>query len=308
MMWPPPPPVATSPPPPAEKPKTEAVAVVPVDPRVAKLKAALATSVGLSGLVGLGLASPSPAFMQTLSTFTLAGIVGYHTVWGVTPALHSPLMSVTNAISGITAVGGLVLMGGGLVPSTVPQSMAALATLVSAVNIGGGFLVTQRMLNMFKRPTDAPEHNYLFGIPALALLGTYGYSLLHFGPSMGLEDANQAAYLASSLCCIAAITALASQKTSRLGNVLGLTGVSAGLAVTLGMLQPHPDLLAQMLGCLLVGGSVGGYAASRMEVTSLPQMVALFHRALLMVAFDVAVWLVSPRFSPALLTMSLKHQ
>ncbi|KAL5964119.1 NAD P transhydrogenase mitochondrial [Taenia solium] len=276
-MWPPPPPVVTSPPPQVEKPKAEAVAVVPVDPRVAKLKSALATSVGLSGLVGLGLASPSPAFMQTLSTFTLSGIVGYHTVWGVTPALHSPLMSVTNAISGITAVGGLVLMGGGMVPSTVPQTMAALATLVSAVNIGGGFLVTQRMLNMFKRPTDAPEHNYLFAIPALALLGTYGYSLLHFGPTMSLEDAHYAAYLASSLCCIAAITALASQKTSRLGNVLGLTGVSGGLAVTLGMLQPHPDLLAQMLGCLLLGGSVGGYAASRMEVTSLPQMVALFH-------------------------------
>lgn len=76
LMWPPPPPVAVSSPPPAEKPKAEAVAVVPVDPRVAKLKSALATTVGLSGLVGLGLASPSPAFMQTLSTFTLSGIVG----------------------------------------------------------------------------------------------------------------------------------------------------------------------------------------------------------------------------------------
>lgn len=95
---------------------------------------------------------------------------------------------------------------------------------------------------------------------------------------MDLSDVNNAAYLASSLCCIAAITALASQKTSRLGNVLGLTGVSSGLAVTLGMLQPNPDLLTQMLGCLLIGGSVGGFAASRIEVTSLPQMVALFHR------------------------------
>ncbi|KAM3176309.1 hypothetical protein ACTXT7_006762 [Hymenolepis weldensis] len=277
MMWPPPPPkVSTPPPKPKEQPKP-VVAVVPVDPRIAKLKSALATSVGMSGLVGLGLASPSPAFTQMLTTFGLAGIVGYHTVWGVTPALHSPLMSVTNAISGITAVGGLMLMGGGMLPSTVPQSMAALATLVSAVNIGGGFLVTQRMLNMFKRPTDAPEHNYLFAIPAAALLGTYGYSLLQCGPIMDLSDVNNAAYLASSLCCIAAITALASQKTSRLGNVLGLTGVSSGLAVTLGMLQPNPDLLTQMLGCLLIGGSVGGFAASRIEVTSLPQMVALFH-------------------------------
>ncbi|VDO12617.1 unnamed protein product [Rodentolepis nana] len=154
MMWPPPPPkVITSPPKPKEQSKpVESVAVAPIDPRIAKLKSALATSVGMSGLVGLGLVSPSPAFTQMLTTFGLAGIVGYHTVWGVTPALHSPLMSVTNAISGITAVGGLMLMGGGILPSTGPQSMAALATLVSAVNIGGGFLVTQRMLNMFKRP------------------------------------------------------------------------------------------------------------------------------------------------------------
>jgi NAD(P) transhydrogenase len=56
-----------------------------------------------------------------MTTFGLAGIVGYHTVWGVTPALHSPLMSVTNAISGITAVGGLLLMGGTTLPETTPQ-------------------------------------------------------------------------------------------------------------------------------------------------------------------------------------------
>lgn len=80
-MWPPPtPPVAAAPPPrkDASKP-TEAVVAVPVDPRVAKLKSALATSVGLSGLVGLGLASPSPAFTQMLSTFSLSGIVGMST-------------------------------------------------------------------------------------------------------------------------------------------------------------------------------------------------------------------------------------
>ena len=56
-----------------------------------------------------------------MTTFSLAGIVGYHTVWGVTPALHSPLMSVTNAISGTTAVGGLVLMGGGLTPTNTVE-------------------------------------------------------------------------------------------------------------------------------------------------------------------------------------------
>lgn len=67
--------------------------------------------------MALGVASPNPAFTSMLTTLGLSGIVGYHTVWGVTPALHSPLMSVTNAISGITAVGGLVLMGGGYYPT-----------------------------------------------------------------------------------------------------------------------------------------------------------------------------------------------
>lgn len=75
----------------------------------------------MGGLLGLGMVSPNPAFTTMMTTFGLAGIVGYHTVWGVTPALHSPLMSVTNAISGITAVGGMLLMGGSVLPETTPQ-------------------------------------------------------------------------------------------------------------------------------------------------------------------------------------------
>lgn len=173
------------------------------------------------------------------STLALAGIVGYHTVWGVTPALHSPLMSVTNAVSGITAVGGLLLMDGGLYPTNsvqvsyqengtlfgletnsvgqlqpssrrplvfgftvlqcfccsiccpiefellsslpcisdyrlkdcicrgaiylnnphcidpgylwFPQALAAAAAFISFINVFGGFIVTKRMLDMFRR-------------------------------------------------------------------------------------------------------------------------------------------------------------
>ena len=72
-------------------------------------------------MLGLGMVSPNPAFTSMVNVFGLAGIVGYHTVWGVSPALHSPLMSVTNAISGITAVGGMLLMGGGVMPSNTLQ-------------------------------------------------------------------------------------------------------------------------------------------------------------------------------------------
>lgn len=82
-------------------------------------------------------------------------------------------MQVTNAISGITAVGGILLMGDHLVPTNSIEALAASAALISFVNIFGGFLVTQRMLDMFKRPDDPPEYNQLYAIPALGFLGTF---------------------------------------------------------------------------------------------------------------------------------------
>lgn len=72
-------------------------------------------------VLGTGALSPNPQFSSMLTKFGLASICGYQTVWGVTPALHSPLMSVTNAISGLTAVGGMVVAGGGLLPTNTSQ-------------------------------------------------------------------------------------------------------------------------------------------------------------------------------------------
>lgn len=75
----------------------------------------------------------------------------FRVVWGVAPALHSPLMSVTNAISGMVGIGGLFVMGGGYFPGTIPQTLGALAVLLASVNVAGGFVITKRMLDMFKR-------------------------------------------------------------------------------------------------------------------------------------------------------------
>ncbi len=84
-----------------------------------------------------------------LIVFVLAIFVGYYVVWSVTPALHTPLMSVTNAISSVIVVGALIAAGaGGLSFSTV---VGFLAVVLAGVNIFGGFTVTQRMLQMFKR-------------------------------------------------------------------------------------------------------------------------------------------------------------
>ncbi|XP_059154952.1 NAD(P) transhydrogenase, mitochondrial-like [Physella acuta] len=274
LLWPPPPPKVD----PAAPAPAAAKAVVKEPPPPPNyfantLKDSLMYTTGLGGMVGLGMISPNSAFTSMVNVFGLAGIVGYHTVWGVTPALHSPLMSVTNAISGITAVGGMLLMGGGYYPSNTLQTLAALAAFISSINIGGGFVVTKRMLDMFKRPTDPPEYSYLYGIPAVTFLAGYGYC----ATSGQYPDIHQMAYLAASLCCVGALTGLSSQSTSRLGNTLGIIGVTSGVAATLGILKPTAETFTQMATCMGLGGLIGSVMAKRMEVTDLPQMVALFH-------------------------------
>ncbi|KAB1280772.1 NAD transhydrogenase; mitochondrial [Camelus dromedarius] len=249
----------------------EAEKAAAVTPFRKTMTSASVYTAGLTGMLGLGLASPNLAFSQMVTTFGLAGIVGYHTVWGVTPALHSPLMSVTNAISGLTAVGGLVLMGGHLYPSTTPQGLAALATFISSINIAGGFLVTQRMLDMFKRPTDPPEYNYLYLLPAGTFVGGY-LAALYSGYNI-----EQIMYLGSGLCCVGALAGLSTQGTARLGNALGMIGVAGGLAATLGGLKPDPELLAQMSGAMALGGTIGLTIAKRIQISDLPQLVAAFH-------------------------------
>jgi NAD(P) transhydrogenase subunit alpha len=158
LLWPPPRPTvragAPTPPPPAKKPASRgghgAAPAAPSSPWPAALGAIL----GVALLIPIGLFAP-PALVQHLTVFLLACVVGWHVVWNVTPALHTPLMSVTNAISGIILIGGLLLArggrdaeGGGLSATVM---LGAVAVLLAAINVAGGFLVTQRMLRMFRR-------------------------------------------------------------------------------------------------------------------------------------------------------------
>ncbi|XP_017481873.1 PREDICTED: NAD(P) transhydrogenase, mitochondrial-like [Rhagoletis zephyria] len=277
FLWPaPPPPVtqvaAAATPAKEQVMKAPPKELLPKDYFKQTMNTALMYSAGLGSLVALGAVSPNAEFTVMTTTLGLAGLVGYHTVWGVTPALHSPLMSVTNAISGITAVGGLLLMGGGMVPQTLPQALGAAALTLSAVNIAGGFLVTQRMLDMFKRPTDPPEYNYLYLIPSAVFTGAYLMAMMN-----GLSHVNQMAYLGASLCCVGALSGLSSQSTSRLGNALGMIGVSTGLVATLGLMNLTPELLIQIGACMTGGGALGLAIAKKLEITDLPQLVAAFH-------------------------------
>jgi NAD(P) transhydrogenase subunit alpha len=146
LLWPPP-----------AKPKPVAPASAPAKPGTSAAapgvkkkgtggRIALAVLIALFGAAGL---TAPPEFLQHLTVFLLACVVGWHVVWNVTPALHTPLMSVTNAISGIILVGGMVVLGSRA--GLLADVLAALAILLASINVAGGFLVTQRMLRMFRK-------------------------------------------------------------------------------------------------------------------------------------------------------------
>ena len=144
----------TWPPPPLKIPAIAAAPVAAVTPKAAK---EAKPSKGYGSLVAMGLgalmlllvgAYAPAAFMQHLTVFVLACFIGYHVIWNVAPALHTPLMSVTNAISGIIVIGALLQIGN---PSRLVLILAGISVLIATINIAGGFWVTQRMLKMFRR-------------------------------------------------------------------------------------------------------------------------------------------------------------
>jgi H+-translocating NAD(P) transhydrogenase subunit alpha len=97
--------------------------------------------------------------MIAVYVFVLSCFIGYHVIWGVTPALHTPLMAVTNAISAIVVVGAMLVAGAGAGGSSpgVIEIIGFLAVFLASINIFGGFVVTNRMLAMFKHKKKAHE-------------------------------------------------------------------------------------------------------------------------------------------------------
>ncbi|KAM3550196.1 hypothetical protein ARSEF4850_008462 [Beauveria asiatica] len=226
---------------------------------------------GMASVLALGKFT-GPLFMSNAFTFALASLIGYRVVWGVAPALHSPLMSVTNAISGMVGVGGLFILGGGYLPGTIPQTLGALSVLLAFVNVGGGFVITKRMLDMFKRPTDPPEYPWLYVVPAVVFGGGFLAAA-----STGAAGLVQAGYLASSVLCIGSISGLASQATARMGNMLGMLGVSSGVLASLLAVGFSPEVLSQFGALASIGILAGALIGKRITPTDLPQTVAALH-------------------------------
>jgi NAD(P) transhydrogenase subunit alpha len=144
VIWPAPPPAI------APGSPTTTTPAIAADPPPAGRLGPQVFWLGAIGLVfvAIGLWAPE-SFLTHFTVFVLASFLGWKVIWDVTPALHTPLMSVTNAISGIIIIGGMLQISNDITaPMTV---LGALALFLGTVNIAGGFMVSQRMLNMFHR-------------------------------------------------------------------------------------------------------------------------------------------------------------
>ncbi|MEW8070606.1 MAG: proton-translocating transhydrogenase family protein, partial [Candidatus Thiodiazotropha sp.] len=148
ITWPPPPPRLSAAP---AKPKPPAATIPPGTERQPTHSKGLTTLLGIAvaliAVLGVGAVAPA-SFLSHFIVFVLACFVGWQVIWAVTPALHTPLMSVTNAISGIIVIGALLQAGSS---SHMVMLLALFAVLIASINIVGGFFVTQRMLKMFSR-------------------------------------------------------------------------------------------------------------------------------------------------------------
>ncbi|EEC04253.1 NAD(P) transhydrogenase, putative [Ixodes scapularis] len=272
LLWPPPPPkvVAAPPPPPtplAAETKAAKKEVAVPDYFKATLKDSFLYTAGLAGIVGLGVVSPNPAFTTMTTIFGLSGIVVIFLIAQFRHRIRRSMQCFRKASLTIHQ----------LETSSRPhtrfrpqkrwkrQSRKLLA------------------LSHFCRQQLCRNYNFCNGIirnlqterctfPALAFLGAYGTAV-----SSGCTDLEQMMYLGSSLCCVGALAGLSSQKTSRLGNALGMIGVSSGIAATLGSLDLSPELAVQVAACMGGGAGIGLLVAKKIEITDLPQLVAAFH-------------------------------
>ena len=201
-------------------------------------------------------------FIFRLSIFILSIFVGYYVVWSVTPSLHTPLMSVTNAISSVIIVGAIIasLAGSSENVFEISNIFGFLAIILAAVNIFGGFLVTQRMLQMYKKRRTKMTAN----LSAIF-------------------------YLLSGILFILALRGLSSPETSRQGNYFGIGGMTIAIIVTFLSVNNFEVGFFYVLLFLLIGGSIGAFIAFKIPMTAMPELVAGFHSLVGLAAVFVAI-------------------
>ena len=163
-------------------------------------------------------------------------------------------MAVTNAISGTTAFGGIALLGESFLPQSPTEILGAIAVALSSVNIFGGFQISGRMIDLFRRKDEVQEDLSALALPIiLAVVSSV------VGSYLGIHEIPSMLGVGASLACVSAIGLLASQKTAQLGNMLGILGVIFATAATMGQeYLLHPEgIMAESAQALALAGTGG---------------------------------------------------
>ncbi len=224
-----------------------------------------------------------------LYIFMLAGFLGYHIITRVPPLLHTPLMSATNAIAGISLVGSLVVAGADYGP--LSTALGFIAVTCSSTNVVGGFLITDRMLKMFRTAKDQTDGRRRFTLDPKLLLGLPVLIIallvfLYFSQELRSDVERfvheflsgqilRYFYVLSAALFILGLKGLSSPKFARRGMFLAEAGMLLAVAGTLF----HPEIVTYKwiaLG-ILIGSVIGGTMGLRIPMTAVPQRTALSH-------------------------------
>src|SRR6516225_1342197 len=216
-----------------------------------------------------------------LYIFILAGFLGYHVISRVPPLLHTPLMSATNAISGISLIGSLVVCGE--MHDWLSTLLGFAAVACSSTNVAGGFLITDRMLAMFKSERDAKgggwhsERWFLVVGVGLLVVGTAFFWWGAHTETIHPDEVLRYLYIASAVLFILGLKGLSSPKWARRGMFLAEFGMAVAIIGTLFDQRITPIGYAWIGGSLLVGSIVGASMGLRIPMTAVPQRTALSH-------------------------------
>ncbi|MCI0354150.1 MAG: NAD(P)(+) transhydrogenase (Re/Si-specific) subunit beta, partial [Acidobacteria bacterium] len=219
-----------------------------------------------------------------LYIFMLAGFLGYHVISRVPPLLHTPLMSATNAMSGISLVGSVVVAGSD--HGTLSTAFGFVAVACSGTNVVGGFLITDRMLKMFKKAKDdsAPQRPWVGVVAKLllaaAVVGVTAAAFWHEHLRDWLRGADLShglkfSYILSAALFILGLKGLSSPKWARKGMFLAEWGMVMAVVGTLF----HPQIVTYkwIIGGLAIGTVIGGGMGLWVPMTAVPQRTALSH-------------------------------
>jgi len=217
-----------------------------------------------------------------LYIFILAGFLGYHIISRVPPLLHTPLMSATNAISGISLIGSLVVCGS--MYDNLSTFLGLVAVTCSSVNVVGGFLITDRMLKMFKSERDAAQQRRLFVRTVIAggvAVAAAVISLIVWWDVFFQRENREATlrylYVVSAVLFILGLKGLSSPKYARTGMFAAGLGMFLAIVGTLFEPDIKPWGYLFIFVGLLIGSTVGGMMGLRIPMTAVPQRTALSH-------------------------------